>query len=178
MMSGTAFELLADMERLGRDRAADLPAQEEHSEDWVGVGFRLGGQHYAAPMTEVAELLKYPDLTPVPRTRAWVRGMANVRGTLLPIMDLNGFLGDHNSSLTRLSRVLVVPVENAYTGLLVDEVFGMRHFPQEALDGVPDGVPETSAPFVTGSLVHHGERWLLFSMRALVDDPQFMMVAS
>ncbi|SEO93037.1 chemotaxis protein CheW [Aquisalimonas asiatica] len=177
-MTGTAFELLTDLERLGRDHAADLPAQEEHSEDWVGVGFRLGGQRFASPMAEVAELLKYPELAPVPRTRPWVRGMANVRGTLLPIMDLNGFMGEHNSSLTRLSRVLVIPIENAYTGLLVDEVFGLRHFPREALDGVPEDVPGSCAPFVTGSVTHHGERWLLFSMRALVDDPQFLMVAS
>lgn len=177
-MPASAFDLLAELERLGRDHAAELPAQEEHGEDWVGVGFRLGGQRFVTAMADVAELLKYPELAPIPRTRSWVRGMANIRGTLLPVMDLNGFLGGHGSSLTRLSRVLVVPIENAYTGVLVDEVFGMRHFPQEALGPAPGEVDARYRPFVTGRIDHEGERWLLFSMRALVDDPQFLMVAS
>ncbi len=177
-MAASPFDLLIELERLGRDFAADLPAQEDPGENWVGVGFRLGGQRFLAPMAEVAELLKYPELSPIPRTRSWVRGMANVRGTLLPIMDLNGFLGDHVSSLTRLSRVLVVPIENAYTGLLVDEVFGMRHFPRESLGPAPGDVEDKYAPFVNGCIEHEGERWLVFSMQALVEDPQFLRVAS
>lgn len=177
-MVTSPFDLLVELERLGGEFAADLPAQDELGEEWVGVGFRLGGQRFVAPMTEVAELLKYPELSPIPRTKSWVRGMANVRGTLLPIMDLNGFLGDHASSLTRLSRVLVVPIENAYTGLLVDEVFGMRHFPRESLQGVPEGVDQRYAPFVSGRIDHDGEQWLVFSVQSLVADPQFLMVAS
>ena len=177
-MAASPFDLLVELERLGRDYAADLPAQEDPGETWVGVGFRLGGQRFVTPMTEVAELLKYPELAPIPRTKGWVRGMANVRGTLLPIMDLNGFLGDHASSLTRLSRVLVVPIENAYTGLLVDEVFGMRHFPRESLREPPARIDDRYTPFVSGRVEHDGEQWLVFSMQSLIDNPQFLRVTS
>lgn len=177
-MAASAFDALLELERLGREHGADLPAREEPGEDWVGVGFRLAGQRFVAPMAEVAELLKYPELAPIPRTKSWVRGMANVRGTLLPVMDLNGYLGEHVSSLTRLSRVLVVPIENAYSGVLVDEVFGMRHFPKENVGAAPEGVDARYAPYVTGQVEDQGEHWLVFSMRALVEDPQFLMVAS
>jgi len=177
-MVATAFNALRELERLGLERGADLPAQDEPGENWVGIGFRLGSRRFVAPMTDVVELLKYPDLAPVPRTKGWVRGMANIRGTLLPVMDLNGFLGDHGSSLTRLSRVLVIPIENAYTGVLVDEVFGMRHFPKDNLRSTPAAVDDLYTPYVTGQVTDQGETWPIFSLRALVDDPQFLMVAS
>lgn len=177
-MAATAFDMLVELERLGRGHAGDLPTEEALGDVWAGVGFRLRGWRFVCSMSEVAELLKYPAIAPIPRTKAWVRGMANVRGTLLPIMDLNGFLGDHGPSLTRLSRVLVVPMENAYTGLLVDEVFGVQHFPRESLGEAPGDLDPRYAPFVTGSVEHDGEDWLVFSMQALVEAPQFLMVAS
>jgi len=129
-------------------------------------------------MNQVVELLKFPDLSPVPRTRSWVRGIANVRGNLLPVMDLNAYLGDLSSGVTRSSRVLVIDIDDIYTGLLVDEVFGMRHFQEDQRAGVPADLPANLAPYVVGSFADgRGSTWLLFSMEALAQNPQFLKAA-
>ncbi len=173
------FQLLQSLEQQGRDHQAELPTNEEHQALWAGVAFRLGSQHFVAPMAQVSELLKYPDMSPVPRTKSWVRGMANVRGNLLPIMDLSGYLSGATSSLTRSSRVLVIDIGGVFTGLLVDEVFGMRHFEDDLRQEAPADLPPHLEPYVVGRFDEStGGRWLLFSMEALARHPQFLKVAS
>ena len=178
MAHPSPFEVLRTLERRALAHGAELPSQEEYREEWVGVGFRLAGRELITPMEHVVELLKPPEMAPVPRTRPWVRGMANVRGTLLPVMDLNGFLGMEGSSAGHASRVLVVPIENAYTGVLVDEVLGLRHFPMESVRAAPRDVDGRYAGYVTGRVVHGGDNWLVFSMEALAADPRFLQVAA
>ncbi len=174
----SAFRALLELERLGRAHAAELPAQEEHQALWEGVAFRLGTRHFVSPMDQVVELLRFPELAPVPRTRPWVRGIANVRGNLLPVMDLSAYLEEIPASLTRSSRVLVIDVDDVFTGLLVDEVFGMRHFQEDQRGGVPADLPANLEPYVNGSFGDaRGTSWLLFSMEALAHHPQFLKVA-
>lgn len=172
------FALLVSLDQRGRRRDAVLPATEEAREEWLGVGFRIGGRRFLAPMDEVTEILTCPRLSQVPRTKSWVRGIANVRGTLLPVMDLGGFLGRNAAVLTRLSRVIVIQQAGVNVGLLVDEVLGMRHFFQEEKASVPGDLGEGLQPFVAGSFERDGGTWLVFSMRALASHPQFLKVAS
>lgn len=181
MMAGpamTPFAVLAALDRRARQCQAALPAAEEVRQQWAGVGFRLGGRRFVAPMEEVTEILTYPALSPIPHTKAWVRGVANVRGNLLPVMDLGGFLGRHSALVTRLARVVVIQLDGVHAGLLVDEVLGMRHFFDEERSTVPDDLGEELRPFVAGAFVRDGGVWLLFSMRALAAHPQFLKVAS
>jgi len=174
---GTPFSLLRQMERLGRDHKAALPSREDPKDLWAGVGFRLGTQHFVSSMEEISELLKYPELSPIPLTRTWVKGLANVRGNLLPIMDLNGYLGRSGITLTRASRVLVIHADALVTGVLVDEVFGMRQFAKDDLESVSGDLDESLMPYVSEQFFSDDQRWLVFSMSALIANPQFMQVA-
>lgn len=178
MPAESALELLRQLDRLGRDHHAELPSREEHGDYWAGVGFRIGTQHFVSGMGEISELLKYPEISPVPRTRHWMRGLANVRGNLLPIMDLNNYLGGPITSLTRTSRVLVVDASGIVSGLLVDEVFGMRQFPDEERSDSSEGAEPHVAPYVTGQFEVDGERWFIFSMKTLVENPRFLQVTA
>eukprot|EP00730_Choanoeca_flexa_P006758 TRINITY_DN12220_c2_g3_i1.p5 TRINITY_DN12220_c2_g3~~TRINITY_DN12220_c2_g3_i1.p5 ORF type:complete len:112 (+),score=9.96 TRINITY_DN12220_c2_g3_i1:909-1244(+) len=78
------FELLQQLAGQCRQQAAGLPSQDEVSETWSGVGFRLAGHVMLAAMGEITEILHEPRYTALPRVKAWVRGVANVRGRLLP----------------------------------------------------------------------------------------------
>lgn len=172
------FALLQSLEQRGRDHRAELPAQAEVRREWVGVGFRLGGRRLLAPLDEVAEILTCPPLVRVPNTKPWVKGVANVRGTLLPVMDLSGYLGRRLAAVTRLSRVIVVQHEGVSAGLLVDEVLGMRHFFEEERVSISADVDDALADYISGAFVREDEEWLVMSMRALAVHPQFLKVAS
>ena len=172
-----AFATLAALDRRARQRETALPVVEEVRQQWAGVGIRLGARRLVAALGEVSEILTCPALSPVPHTKPWVRGIANVRGKLLPIMDLGGFLGRHSVLMTRLSRVVVIQQEGVQAGLLVDEVLGMRHFFDEERTDVPADLGEELRPFVTGAFARDDSLWLVFSMRALATHPNFLKVA-
>lgn len=173
------FDLLIELECRARAHRDERPSQGETRDEWRGVGFRLGGQRLIAPMNEVVEILTPPRVARVPHTKSWVHGVANVRGNLLPIMDLNDYLGKGRASPTRLSRVLIVEQQAVFVGLLVDEVLGMRHFlyPEQwrALANPGD---EGVMPYLDGVLRRDGSEWLVFNMATLIRHPEFIKVAA
>ncbi|MFC6337030.1 chemotaxis protein CheW [Pseudomonas sp. CCM 7891] len=174
--SQTAFELLLDIDRRCRLLAADLPSQEARVQSWSGIGFRLGDHWYVAPMGEIAEVLHEPRCTLIPGVKPWVKGVANLRGRLLPVMDLRGFLCHELSTPRKQRRVLVVEYQDVFVGLLVDEVVGMQHFAQELQVRTVLTSDETaSASFIQGQF--NGDPvWQIFSPFALVQAPGFMDV--
>lgn len=174
--SNHPFDLLLQLTGLCRQQATGLPAQDVVSETWSGVGFRLGDQTLIAAMGEVSEILHEPRYTALPRVKSWVRGVANVRGRLLPIIDLGRFFGSASSGSRKQRRVLVLDRDGLFVGLLVDELLGMQHFPVSTFTAeVPSVAPELS-PFVVGAYVGQ-QTSLVFNFRALARDQAFLDVA-
>ncbi len=171
-------QLLNDIEQRSVAQISSLPELEEAHHYWEGVLFTLDQKRLIAPLNEVVEILHYPaGITHVPGTHAWVKGVANVRGTLLPIIDLQLFLGGHPVMTGRRCRVLVIKHQGVFSGLLVKEVMGMRHFSQERqLDYTPagDGLLER---FIEGAYEYEGENWPIFGMFALAESTEFQMAA-
>lgn len=86
------FEILRDIEARSRQKALGLPSQVEVRLSWSGIGFRIGDVRLVAEFGEVSEILPYPPMTRVPSAQPWVMGLANIRGTLMPILDLGNFI--------------------------------------------------------------------------------------
>jgi twitching motility protein PilI len=175
--SQTAFQLLFDIDQRCRTLAAGLPFQETRQQDWSGIGFRMGERCYVAPMGEVSEILHEPRYAVLPGVKPWVRGVANLRGRLLPIMDMGSFFGHELSTLRKQRRVLVVDHQDVFAGLLVDEVLGLQHFSQISL--MPRQVADMDddmTPFIRGQFLRE-QAWLVFSPWALAQSPEFMDVA-
>jgi twitching motility protein PilI len=173
----TAFELLLQIDQRCRLLAADLPSQQTRNHGWSGIGFRLGEHWYVAPMGEVSEVLHEPRCTQLPGVKSWVKGVANLRGRLLPIMDLCGFFGTELSALRKQRRVLVVEYKELFVGLMVDEVFGMQHFDQASFEPASlDAQDGPAGAFIKGQFERE-QRWQVFSPFALAQSQRFMDVA-
>lgn len=171
------FEVLRELEALSIKTAKGLPQEIERKEVWSGIGFRIGGLQMVAPMAQVNEILYYPNLTLVPGTMPWVKGLANIRGSLLPIMDLQKYLGQPAIHLRQHSRIMVIHQGELMVGLLVDEVLGLRHFePEEQVDRIKK-VDQSIKPYIKGAFNQAGEAWHVFDMTVLAEDPQFFKVA-
>jgi twitching motility protein PilI len=136
------FDLIAGVDERLRALAKRLPEQTAAPEHWVGILFRVGERCLLAPLDQVAEVLEVPaDLTPVPGTCDWVLGVANHRGTLLPIFDLAAFTAGAHPARRDADRVLVVRQGDLHCGLVANEVIGIRHIAlAERLDAAPDGL--------------------------------------
>lgn len=127
-------------------------------------------------MEDIAEVLREPQFSRLPGVKPWVLGMANLRGRLLPIMDLGGLL-DVEPSGAHQRRVLVVDQPDIFVGLMVDEVLGLQHFSRESLErAAPLQIRAAMAPFVQGHFQRE-QVWSVFSLQALVRSAEFRDVA-
>jgi twitching motility protein PilI len=123
------YDLLVALDRRGQDASGVKAENPDGEREWVGVAWRMAGEGYLVAREETREVLPYPaQLTRVPGARSWVRGLANLRGALLPVIDLRQFLGSGVTPMTRNTRLLVVNHRDVPAGLVVDEVLGFRRF--------------------------------------------------
>lgn len=178
-----AFRALVDLAQRSRQSAHALPAQTEAQAQWSGIGFKLLGRHFVAPIGEVSELLEVPPYTHLPGVKPWVMGVANVRGRLLPLINLAAFFGGRLEAQRKHHRVLVLEIGDLYAGLVIDQSAGMQHFLVDSFQAQPEEVSETLAPFVMGAysqtLGGSGEEaWLVFSPARLCEDPEFANAAA
>lgn len=172
------FDLLRGIEMRSRCKALGMPRQEAVRQTWSGIGFRIAGVRLVAAFGEVSEVLSLPPMTRVPSARPWVMGLANVRGTLMPVLDLGRFIEDRKTPIHHRSRMMVVNQQGVMAGLVVDEVFGLRHFyEEEQTDMFPQISPQLMA-YLSNAYQQQDTYWGVFSMVQLCRDSQFAEVAS
>jgi twitching motility protein PilI len=173
------FELLLEMERRSRLNLAGVKGGDEDSTEWVGIGCLLGEERFLIARTQVREVMIMPPMvTMVPGSKDWVAGLANLRGQLLPVVDLRQFLGAGSSRGMRTARVLVVEGAEYVVGVIVDEVFGFRRFIENEFT---TEAPETvirCARYLDGACVRGADIWPVFSMSKLLDSVEFQQAAA
>jgi twitching motility protein PilI len=141
------------------------------------VGFRVGRVYLVASRAEVREVLPFPGVTKLPGAKPWLLGLANVRGQLLPITDLNAFFGGAATDIGRNARVIMANHADIPAGLLVDEVRGFRRFvASERVSAMPDISPGMM-PFIGSAYSTGDETWGVLGVQALVENPVFLNAA-
>jgi len=171
------FKILQELEALSIKSAKGLPQEIELKAMWNGVGFRIGDIYMTAPLDQVSEILYYPNMTLVPGTMPWVKGLANIRGSLLPVMDLQRFLGQPAIHLRQHSRIMVIHQGELTAGLLVDEILGLKHFEFEEKVSRIKKLDPAVKTYVRGAFRQGEITWHLFDMSVLAADPDFYKVA-
>ncbi|PCI69462.1 MAG: chemotaxis protein CheW [Gammaproteobacteria bacterium] len=172
-----AFQFLQTIESRSVEHFGTSTREEELSRFWTGVGFRLAGREYLVNLKEVAEILSIPPHTKVPGAKSWVKGLANIRGTLMPIMDLHGFLGRKAPSSLKRQRLLVVNKSGIHCGVIVDEVLGLNHFEDEQWVEDADIADEAMTPYLKGGFFIEEKLWNVFSLFELATTQSFRQVA-
>lgn len=171
------FEYLLGLSEKIKPCEPSLPSREEIVRSWAGIGFKILGQRMIAPLGEVVEMLPVPPATKLPGVQSWVIGLANVRGRLLPLFDLEQFFGGELSPTRNRHRVLVLEMGELYAGLVVSEAYGMQYFPEDlGTVELPEAVQHLS-PYSKGAYEQHGLSWTAFSPFNLVRDPRFFNAA-
>lgn len=169
----TAFEVLLDYEQRSLAHEAGRPETVEAPGHWRGVGFRIGNKRLVSSFDEVVEILTLPAVTPVPGALPWMLGVTNVRGNLLPVVDLKQFLEGERTLLHDGQRVLVVKQGGGNVAVLIDEMFGQRTF-NDSHRCEPGDVAEGSFAHFVGQAYRVADvTWGVFSMSLLSRTPEF-----
>jgi len=174
--SGQIIQLLLQMEAYSQSHAAPLPLEEDIKSVWSGIGFRIADYRFIAPIEYVREIMKYPVVSLVPGSKEWVRGIANIRGNLLPIFDLQGFLGQLATPIKRETRILAIAKDKLSAGLIVDEIYGMKYFDQEYFNARM-GHDVKWQKYFSGGFELDGENWVVFDLKRLIENKDFLNVA-
>ena len=173
-VNSASFSKLLDYEQ--RSTAFE-PGQAEGKNsggEWSGVIFRIGETRLACNIDIVSEFLPVPNYTPVPGTKPWILGLANVRGDLLTVVDLAGYMSGNRTPHTIRTRLLAATLRGRPIGLLVDEVFGQRQFVSN--DGKPSSLEDDSplSEFVQHQYRSGSEVWQELDIETLFSTAEFL----
>lgn len=135
--SSALFELLGDYEHRSLGHDVGEAGRQQQISNWDGVVFRLGEHRLTCRIDQVEEIIAFPPFYPVPGTKEWLLGLANVRGNLAPVSDLGWFLFGSRTPVTARTRLILTKLQGRLAGLVVDEVFGQRHFHTDDLEDEP-----------------------------------------
>jgi twitching motility protein PilI len=172
------FELMLALEQRARDVAAGA-RDGVAGQEWIGVAFRMGGETFLVARDEAREVMGVPaSITRVPGARPWIRGLANVRGQLLPVIDLKQYFGSGESVAGRNPRVIVVNHREIPAGLIVDEVLGFRRFAEREFNADAPPTLIRCEHYLAGSFRRGSEAWPILSLRTLVESPAFLQGSS
>ncbi|TQD25667.1 chemotaxis protein CheW [Methanolobus vulcani] len=86
------------------------------------VIFNLGVEEFGVNIMQVQEIIRMPDITRIPRAPEYVKGVINLRGKIIVVMDLDRRFGMQETEMTDESRIVVVDIEGTIVGLVVDSV--------------------------------------------------------
>jgi twitching motility protein PilI len=169
------FELLLELERRAKAAMSAREGAGDSVDEWVGIGFRLSTERFVASRSEVREVLPVPEqLTRVPSAKPWLRGIANIRGQLLTIVDLRSFLGAGRSQPDRHARILLTASRDVPTALIVDEVLGFRRFREDEYGEQHPATVIRCEHYLQGAYRRGAEVWPRFNLFKLLQDPQFL----
>lgn len=171
------FAILRGIEEKVRQSGTGLPSEDVSQETWTGVGFFVGQYELITPLHAVAEILDPMECTRLPGVKPWFKGLANVRGNLLPIMDFYHFLFGESLPVTSSTRVISFHDEGTNAGLIVSSVAGMRHFQLDERTDPTDELDEALKRFVHFAFHRSGEFWDVFDFNLLADSEAFVQIA-
>src|SRR5271154_5788978 len=139
----------------GAGRAASLPTQV--------VSFAIGDDHYGVDIMAVREIKGWTEITHLPRQPDYVRGVLNLRGVIVPIIDLRCRFGQGLTQATSLHIVIIVQIGARPIGLLADRVLDIVALDASQIQPVPRIVQSTRLDLLSGLVTTDG------SMIALID---------
>jgi len=176
-VASTPFVSVApDAGQVLRARARTLARAPERDATQVDslelLEFRLARESYALEIRHVAEVVALNDLTPLPCTPPFVRGIVNVRGRVLPVLDIKQFFDFPDQELTDLHRIILVHGNNLELGVLADLIVGVRSIRVESL--------QPSLPTLTGIRAEYlkgvtAERLVVLDLERLLADPKIIV---
>ena len=166
----------ADADRILRARAQALarpPSSALAASTMLELlEFRLASERYALETRHVQEVHPLRDLTPLPCTPPFVLGIVNLRGRILPVLDIKKFFDLPEQGLTDLHRIILVRGNDLELGLLADVIVGVRSVAADSLQPPPPTFTGIRADYLKGI----GEGGLVvLDLDRILSDPKIIV---
>jgi purine-binding chemotaxis protein CheW len=132
------------------------------------ISFAIGDDQYGVDIMAVREIKEWSNVTPLPEQPDYMRGMLNLRGAIVPILDLRCRFGQGVTAATPMHIVLIVQIAGRPIGLLADRVLDIMSFEKNQIQPVPKVVESERVEFLSGLAVTGGEMLALIDLEHLL----------
>jgi purine-binding chemotaxis protein CheW len=129
--------------------------------------FRLKDELYGVPVEQVVSIERWEALTRVPNTPSFIKGIINLRGEILPVIDLQQRFGLGVSNQTEESRLVIVQDEEIKIGLIVDEAKDVIDLDSETIDPSPE-TASGQGTYILGVAKHEDNLLILLNMEKVL----------
>jgi purine-binding chemotaxis protein CheW len=137
------------------------------------VGFRIGNETYGVRIGAVREIVRVPEITNVPSAPELVEGVINLRGKIIPVVDLRKRFGQGNIQSDKKNRILVVELENKLIGLIVTAASEVLKIAPSEIDSPGSLFADGESSFVTGVGKLKGRLVILLDLSKLLQRSEF-----
>src|SRR6201993_3607398 len=141
--------------------------------DYQVVGFRIGNETYGVRIGSVREIVRVPEITVVPNAQDIIEGVINLRGKIIPVMDLRKRFGAVEVQPDKKNRILVVELENKLLGLIVTAASEVLKIPPSEIEAPGSVFAEGESSYVTGVGKLKGRLIILLDIARLLRQPEF-----
>ncbi len=136
------------------------------------VGFRIGNETYGVRIGAVREIVRVPEITAVPSAPDTVEGVINLRGKIIPVMDLRKRFGLTEISSDKRNRILVVELDNKLLGLIVNSASEVLKIPPSEIEAPGSVFADGESGYVTGVGKLKGRLIILLDISKLLHRPE------
>jgi purine-binding chemotaxis protein CheW len=137
------------------------------------VGFRIGNETYGVRIAAVREIVRVPEITSVPNAPETIEGVINLRGKIIPVMDLRKRFGLAEIVPDKKNRILVVDLENKLLGLIVNSASEVLRISPSDIEAPGSVFAEGESGYVTGVGKLKGRLIILLDINKLLHRPEF-----
>ena len=137
------------------------------------VGFRIGNETFGVRIGSVREIVRVPEITAVPSAPETVEGVINLRGKIIPVMDLRKRFGQSDIQPDKKNRILVVELENKLVGLIVNAASEVLKIAPSEIEAPGNLFAEGESSYVTGVGKLRGRLIILLDIAKLLHRPEF-----
>lgn len=134
--------------------------------------FKLGREEYGMDILRVQEIKRMMGITRVPSTPTFIKGVINLRGSVLPVIDLRTRLGLAENDLTEAARIIVVLVNDGIVGFIVDEVVEVTTINTQDVEAAQTLSSGLSADFISGIAKADTRLYIMLNPDAIVNIAQ------
>ena len=134
------------------------------------INFAIGNDQYGVDIMSVREIKEWSNVTHLPKQPEYVRGVLNLRGVVVPIIDLRCRFGQGLTDSTPTHIIIIVQMEGRQIGLLADRVLDIVSFEQNDIQAVPSVARSSRARFLAGLVTVEGAMIALIDLVRLLSD--------
>jgi purine-binding chemotaxis protein CheW len=136
------------------------------------VTFKLGSEEFAVDILKVQEINKMMNITKIPNAPAFIEGVINLRGKIIPIVDLRKRLGFKDQDYDKSTRIIVVELDGLVLGFIVDSVSEVLRIPENTIEPPPTMIAGIESEYIEGVGKVDDRLLILLELKKIFSSPE------